>query len=235
MAARKSSKRNRWRCRRLLSLQNVRCYFSTQCTLCDKFGGSVFVRHNNHSGCRRSYTTRFIRILSKWFHPDWIFCVFSERWQVFFAMAKKGRRASRGPRMERPQTTKQRSITWFCLPQGKHMGVSKNSGTPKWMVEKGKALLKRMIWGYHHFWKPPYLNQLARSTIIELVYISKDWRVYTLHFTDFKAMSYQAWESLTVLKSSRGATVSVSTWNSGPMKINRASNLHTCYLRIESL
>jgi len=36
------------------------------------------------------------------------------------------------------------------------MGVSKNRGTPKWMVYNGKTLLKWMIWGYHHFRKPPY-------------------------------------------------------------------------------
>ena len=35
------------------------------------------------------------------------------------------------------------------------MGVSKNKGTPKWMVYNGKTLLKWMIWGDHYFWKPP--------------------------------------------------------------------------------
>ena len=34
------------------------------------------------------------------------------------------------------------------------MGVSKNRGTPKWMVYNGK--LKWMIRGYHYFWKHPY-------------------------------------------------------------------------------
>ena len=37
-----------------------------------------------------------------------------------------------------------------------YMGVSKNRGTPKWMVYDGKALLKWMIWGYHYFWKHPH-------------------------------------------------------------------------------
>ena len=37
----------------------------------------------------------------------------------------------------------------------KYMGVSKNGGTPKWMVYKGKPLLKWMIWGYPYFWKHP--------------------------------------------------------------------------------
>ncbi len=37
------------------------------------------------------------------------------------------------------------------------MDVSKNSGTPKWMVYNGnQSLLKWMIWGYHYFWKHPY-------------------------------------------------------------------------------
>ena len=33
----------------------------------------------------------------------------------------------------------------------RYMGVSKNRGTPKWMVYSGKILLKWMIWGYHYF------------------------------------------------------------------------------------
>ena len=35
------------------------------------------------------------------------------------------------------------------------MGVSKNRGTPKWMVYNGKPLLKWIIWGYHYFRKHP--------------------------------------------------------------------------------
>ena len=38
------------------------------------------------------------------------------------------------------------------------MGVSKNRGTPKWMVYSGKPLLKWMIWGYHYFRKHPYTS-----------------------------------------------------------------------------
>ena len=37
------------------------------------------------------------------------------------------------------------------------MDVSENSGTQKWMVYNGKTLLKWMIWGYHYFWKHPYI------------------------------------------------------------------------------
>ena len=41
---------------------------------------------------------------------------------------------------------------------GSYMGVSKNSGTPKWMVYNGKpmkTLLRWMIWGYLYFRKHP--------------------------------------------------------------------------------
>ena len=37
------------------------------------------------------------------------------------------------------------------------MDVSKNRGTPKWMVYNGKTLLKWMIWGYPYFWKHPVI------------------------------------------------------------------------------
>ena len=37
-----------------------------------------------------------------------------------------------------------------------HMGASKNRGTPKWTIYNGNPLLNGMIWGYHHFRKPPY-------------------------------------------------------------------------------
>ena len=40
-----------------------------------------------------------------------------------------------------------------------YMGVSKNNGTPKWMVYN-KTLLKFMIWGYQYFWKHPYIHIL---------------------------------------------------------------------------
>jgi len=36
------------------------------------------------------------------------------------------------------------------------MGVSKNRGTPIWMVYNGKPFFKWMIWGYHYFRKHPY-------------------------------------------------------------------------------
>ena len=45
------------------------------------------------------------------------------------------------------------SLTELCI----YMGVSKNRGTPKWMVYNGKPLLKWMTWRYHYFWKHPYI------------------------------------------------------------------------------
>ena len=46
-----------------------------------------------------------------------------------------------------------------------YMGVSKNRGTPiGWFtMENPKTLLKRMIWGYHYFRKPPYDNKLCNN------------------------------------------------------------------------
>ena len=42
------------------------------------------------------------------------------------------------------------------------MGVSKNRGTSKWMVDslEWKTLLRWMIWGYHYFWKHPYVCEM---------------------------------------------------------------------------
>ena len=46
-----------------------------------------------------------------------------------------------------------------------HMGVSKNSGTPKWMVYTGQTLLKWMIMGgYHNFRNHPYTSNRIQQT-----------------------------------------------------------------------
>ena len=45
-----------------------------------------------------------------------------------------------------------------------NLGVSKNRGTPKWMVYNGKPHLKWMIWGYPYFWKPPPFLPTAPKT-----------------------------------------------------------------------
>ena len=38
-----------------------------------------------------------------------------------------------------------------------NMGVSKKRGSPKWKVYTNRFKSKWMIWGYHYFWKHPYL------------------------------------------------------------------------------
>ena len=48
-----------------------------------------------------------------------------------------------------------------------HMVVSKNRGTPKWMVYNGKSYIKWMIWGYPYFRKHPYhFNYLSRWCLV---------------------------------------------------------------------
>ena len=37
------------------------------------------------------------------------------------------------------------------------MGVSKNNGTPKWMVCKENPIKMDDLGGYHYFWKHPYI------------------------------------------------------------------------------
>ncbi len=52
--------------------------------------------------------------------------------------------------------------SWECFID---LGVSKNNGTPKWMVYNGKpmkTLLKWMIWGYHYFWKHPFNDPCSK-------------------------------------------------------------------------
>ena len=39
---------------------------------------------------------------------------------------------------------------------GRYMGVSKNSGTPKWMLIMENPI-KMDDLGYHYFWKHPYI------------------------------------------------------------------------------
>ena len=50
------------------------------------------------------------------------------------------------------------AILYKSIPLN-YMGVSKNRGTPNWMVYNGKPHLKWMIWGYHHLRKHPYLEK----------------------------------------------------------------------------
>ena len=57
------------------------------------------------------------------------------------------------------------------------VGVSKNSGTPKWMVYNGKPLLKWMIWGYHYFWKHPCIIIAYAIASMGWLYILPTWMV----------------------------------------------------------
>ena len=52
----------------------------------------------------------------------------------------------------------------FLMEHLLYMGVSKNRGTPKWMVYNGKPLLKWMIWGYHYFLQTPIYPVIRDSS-----------------------------------------------------------------------
>ena len=39
------------------------------------------------------------------------------------------------------------------------MGVSENSGTPKSSILIGISIINHPFWGYHYFWKHPYLQK----------------------------------------------------------------------------
>ena len=62
------------------------------------------------------------------------------------------------------------------------MGVSKKTGIPKWMVKiMENPMNKRMIWGYHYFWKhlcrvfkANYLEELRKQTSKMLISLKKD-------------------------------------------------------------
>ena len=49
-------------------------------------------------------------------------------------------------------------VWWFFRLQfWTYLDVSKNYGTPKWMVYFMENPIKHgMIWGYHYFWKHPF-------------------------------------------------------------------------------
>ena len=53
-----------------------------------------------------------------------------------------------------------------------YMGVSKNRGTPKWMIYN-KTLSKWMIWGYHYFRKHPYIDIIMTQISRLPLYIPK--------------------------------------------------------------
>ena len=51
-----------------------------------------------------------------------------------------------------------------------HMELSKNRGTPKWMVKimVPNPIFKWMIWGYHYSWKHPYCHHCAEVQVCGL-------------------------------------------------------------------
>ena len=53
------------------------------------------------------------------------------------------------------ENRKYRNVLAF---QPLYTGVSKNMGYPKMDGSQWKSLLKWMIWGYHYFWKHPYIH-----------------------------------------------------------------------------
>ena len=48
-----------------------------------------------------------------------------------------------------------RWIEWRC--EYLYMGVSKNRGTPKSSILIGISIINHPVWGYHYFWKHPYI------------------------------------------------------------------------------
>ena len=71
----------------------------------------------------------------------------------------------------------------FCLFPNNHlkyMGVSKNRGTPKWMVYNGKNPLQWMIWGWYlHLRKHPYCRH---SVFWMRIMLSYTWMIFCRSF-----------------------------------------------------
>ena len=70
------------------------------------------------------------------------------------------------------------------------MGVSKNMGTPKWMVFIWKTLLKWMIWGYNYFGNIHILGGIAKVIYITDALI----RLQENHFLFLVAGPKIAWK-----------------------------------------
>ena len=71
-----------------------------------------------------------------------------------------------------------------------YMGVSKNRGTPKWMVYNGKTLLKFMIRRYPYSWKHPYMVFLFEYSFVEFLKVSKTHYLSDLHWHKIEACVY---------------------------------------------
>ena len=65
------------------------------------------------------------------------------------------------------------------------MGVSKNRGTPKWMVYNGKPYyIKWLIWGYHYFRKHPYGHFIKKTSpwsgcVFWSFFVVSSWKILT--------------------------------------------------------
>ena len=88
-------------------------------------------------------------------------------------------------------------------PSDSYMGISKNRGTPKWMVYNGKPLLKWMIWGYLYFRKHPYDNQFFSSqcqlSTFLPYFLIKPKGVYTSFIGGEKKVPFQSLRKLSPL------------------------------------
>ncbi len=65
-------------------------------------------------------------------------------------------------------------------------------GTPKWMVYNGKPYQDGMIWGYHYFWKHPYVAMCALAHVDRRFYaqlhatgVIKNFNIHSLKLTKF--------------------------------------------------
>ena len=56
------------------------------------------------------------------------------------------------------------------IPHGSNMGVSKNRGTPKWMIYNGKPYWNGWFGGTNHFRKPPYIHGPWNNGWLKLYY-----------------------------------------------------------------
>ena len=53
-----------------------------------------------------------------------------------------------------------------------HMGVSKNNGTPKSSILIGLSIINHPSWGYHYFWKHPYISIWSLTLFM---FVKKTW------------------------------------------------------------
>ena len=61
------------------------------------------------------------------------------------------------------------------------MGVSKNRGTPKSSILIGSSIINHPFWGYHYFWKHPYVKSFIRRHVEEHLSKNSFRRLQILH------------------------------------------------------